>query len=103
MATSNHVGRIRALGSFKFYKSNKLCPFYNDFKPVLAGLGDWAASGFINPKNRSPNRTRGSIKPRKPPKSQTKRSFQNHESDNSGSNFKPATVFKKDISQVLRK
>jgi hypothetical protein len=70
---------------------------------VLAGLGHWAASGFINPKNRSPNRTRGSIKPHKPPKSQTKGSFQNHESDNNGSNFKPATVFKNDISQVLKK
>jgi hypothetical protein len=42
------------LGSFKSYKSKKLCPFYGNFKPVFAGLGHWAVSSFINPTNCAP-------------------------------------------------
>jgi len=39
------------LGSFKSHKSEKFCPFHGNFKPVLAGLGHWAVSSFINPTN----------------------------------------------------
>jgi hypothetical protein len=45
---------LRHLGSFKSYKSEKLCPFYGNFKPVLAGLGNWAVLSFINPTNCAP-------------------------------------------------